>query len=48
VLLADVEELNSTEIAEIMGLPAGTVRYQLHLGRRALRELLPAPGEEAR
>lgn len=48
VLLADVEELNSTEIAQIMDMPAGTVRYQLHLGRRALRSLLPAPDEEAR
>jgi RNA polymerase sigma-70 factor, ECF subfamily len=48
VLLADVEELNSTEIAGIMEMPAGTVRYLLHRARRSLRQLLPAPGEEAR
>jgi RNA polymerase sigma-70 factor, ECF subfamily len=48
VLLADVEELTSMEIAEIMAMPAGTVRYHLHLARRALRHLLPVPDEEAR
>jgi RNA polymerase sigma-70 factor, ECF subfamily len=48
VLLADVEELNSVEIGEIMQLPAGTVRYQLHRARRALREVLRAADEEAR
>jgi RNA polymerase sigma-70 factor, ECF subfamily len=47
VLLADVEELSSTEIGEIMDMPAGTVRYQLHLARRALRGLLSSD-EEAR
>jgi RNA polymerase sigma-70 factor, ECF subfamily len=48
VLLADVEELSSSEIGEILQLPAGTVRYQLHLARRALREVLSAADEEAR
>jgi RNA polymerase sigma-70 factor, ECF subfamily len=48
VLLADVEEFNSTEIGEMMEMPAGTVRYHLHLGRRALRELLSHVDEEAR
>lgn len=48
VLLADVEELTSTEIGEILELPAGTVRYHLHLGRRALREVLSVVDEEAK
>jgi RNA polymerase sigma-70 factor, ECF subfamily len=47
VLLADVEELSSGEIGEILALPAGTVRYQLHLARRALRDVLSAADEEA-
>jgi RNA polymerase sigma-70 factor, ECF subfamily len=48
VLLADVEELNSTEIAAILEMPAGTVRYHLHRGRRALRAALASADEEAR
>jgi RNA polymerase sigma-70 factor, ECF subfamily len=48
VMLADVEELNSTEIGEILEMPPGTVRYQLHLGRRALRAALASADEESR
>jgi RNA polymerase sigma-70 factor, ECF subfamily len=48
VLLADVEDMNSTEIAAVLEMPAGTVRYHLHLGRRALRDSLSAADEEAR
>lgn len=48
VLLADVEELNSGEIAEILEIPSGTVRYHLHLGRRALREMLATTDEGER
>jgi RNA polymerase sigma-70 factor, ECF subfamily len=48
VLLADVEELSSAEIADILEMPSGTVRYQLHLARRALREMLAAAHEEER
>lgn len=47
VLLADVEGFNSAEIADILTMPPGTVRYHLHLGRRALRaELSTAYKEE--
>jgi RNA polymerase sigma-70 factor, ECF subfamily len=48
VLLADVEELSSSEIGEILQMPAGTVRYQLHRARHMLREVLTAADEEAR
>jgi RNA polymerase sigma-70 factor, ECF subfamily len=47
VLLADVEGLSSSEIGEILQMPPGTVRYQLHRARRALREVLMAADEEA-
>jgi RNA polymerase sigma-70 factor, ECF subfamily len=47
VLLADVEELSSSEIGEILRMPPGTVRYQLHRARRSLREVLMAADEEA-
>jgi RNA polymerase sigma-70 factor, ECF subfamily len=42
VQLADLEELNSREIAEILDLPAGTVRWHLHEARRTLRDALGA------
>jgi RNA polymerase sigma-70 factor, ECF subfamily len=48
VLLSDVEEMNSTEIAEILEIQPGTVRYHLHHGRRALRAALASADEEAR
>jgi RNA polymerase sigma-70 factor, ECF subfamily len=47
VLLADMEGFNSAEIGEIMAMPAGTVRYELHLARRRLRQALPGLEEEA-
>jgi RNA polymerase sigma-70 factor, ECF subfamily len=40
VQLSDLEELNSSEIAEILDLSAGTVRWHLHQARQALREVL--------
>jgi RNA polymerase sigma-70 factor, ECF subfamily len=45
VQLADLEGLNSNEIAEMLELSAGTVRWHLHQARHALRELLQLPGE---
>lgn len=46
VVLADIEELNSREIGEILDMPSGTVRYHLHLARGTLRRVLSAEEEE--
>jgi RNA polymerase sigma-70 factor (ECF subfamily) len=40
VLLADVEGFSYKEIAEIMGVPVGTVMSRLHRGRRGLQKRL--------
>ena len=42
VQLAGFDELNSHDIAEILHIPAGTVRWELHQARRALRSALTA------
>jgi RNA polymerase sigma-70 factor (ECF subfamily) len=40
VLLADVEGFSYKEIAEMMGVPIGTVMSRLHRGRKALEKRL--------
>jgi RNA polymerase sigma-70 factor, ECF subfamily len=40
VLLADVEGFSYTEIAEILGIPTGTVMSRLHRARKALEKRL--------
>ena len=42
LLLHDLEGWTHREIAERLGLPAGTVRSHLHYARRRMRELLAA------
>lgn len=40
VALCDVEQLTYEEAAEVLGVPAGTIRSRLHRGRHALRNRL--------
>jgi RNA polymerase sigma-70 factor (ECF subfamily) len=42
--LSSIEELNSREIAKVMGIPDGTVRTRLMRARQILREKLNALG----
>lgn len=40
VLLADVEEFSYKEIADMLGIPIGTVMSRLHRGRKAMHKRL--------
>lgn len=40
LLLRDIEELDTAEVAELLGVTANAVKIRLHRARQALRELL--------
>ena len=46
VYYADVKGFRTTEIAEIMDTPVGTIQSRLHRGRNQLRELLADTARE--
>jgi RNA polymerase sigma-70 factor (ECF subfamily) len=48
VLLVGLEGLRYETVAEIMGVPVGTVRSRLSRGREALRQLMSGDAERAR
>lgn len=46
VILKDIEDLDYAAIAEILGVPAGTVKSRIHRGRMMLREWLVEEQDE--
>jgi RNA polymerase sigma-70 factor (ECF subfamily) len=46
VVLSDIQELRYAEIAEILGIPEGTVKSRLFRGRRLLQQKLRGYAEE--
>ncbi|HVS62487.1 MAG TPA: sigma-70 family RNA polymerase sigma factor [Thermoanaerobaculia bacterium] len=46
VVLRDLEDLSYQEIAEVLGVPIGTVRSRIARGRDQLRHLMAGEGEE--
>lgn len=46
ITLCYFQELNSAEVAEVMGIPPGTIRVYLHRARLKLKELLKGTEDE--
>lgn len=46
IVLSEIEERTSAEIATIVGAPEGTVRTRIFHAKRKLREILRTTGEE--
>jgi RNA polymerase sigma-70 factor (ECF subfamily) len=44
IVLFDLQEKSQEDVAEILGLPVGTVKSRVYYGRRKLREWLEAQG----
>ncbi|VTR94947.1 rna polymerase sigma factor : RNA polymerase sigma factor OS=Blastopirellula marina DSM 3645 GN=DSM3645_09692 PE=3 SV=1: Sigma70_r2: Sigma70_r4_2 [Gemmata massiliana] len=47
LVLKDLEGMKYEEIAEVLGVPIGTIRSRLHRARLELRDLLVPPNERA-
>jgi RNA polymerase sigma-70 factor (ECF subfamily) len=48
LLLADVEQMDHAEAAEVLGVPIGTIKSRVHRGRALLREALAPLARERR
>lgn len=48
LMLRDIEELDTADVADLLGISANAVKIRLHRARQALRELLDPHFQEAR